>query len=107
MYLVERKIKVLKDFSETILLKQQQQSVVTKFKGFLKTEVFIDRKNNEYDVIISLIYFESKKDFYRWQGSPEHIAMHKRPNHGKKPEGVLEVSRASYDYVATINYQGE
>ena len=56
-----------------------------------------------------MTYFQTKKDFYRWEGSPKHIAMHKDKanDHNKKPEGVIEVTRSSLEHILTKSYDGQ
>jgi len=106
MFIVNRTMKVNKEFTDSVLERLEKPSVISSFDGYLKTEIFVDKKNKEYDVVLSIIYFKSKTDFYRWEGSPEHIAMHKDKNHqhNKKQEGVIEVTRSSYDHVQTKHY---
>lgn len=106
MFIVNRNMKVNKEYTNNILEKLEKPSVISSFDGYLKTDIFIDRKNKAYDVILTIIYFKSKTDFYRWEGSPEHIEMHKDKNHehSKKQAGVIEITRSSYDYVSTKHY---
>ena len=99
MYVISRKIKIEKDSTAKLIAKFDRQSPVFNFKGFIKREILIDKKNKEYDVVNISTYFEDKKAFYRWEGSPEHIAMHKDKNntHHQKPEGVLGMEANYYE----------
>jgi len=93
MYVISRLIKIEKGSTEQLLKKFNRQSPVFNFKGFVKREVLFNKKNEDFDVVNISTYFEDKTAFYRWEGSPEHIAMHKDKNndHHKKPEGVIGV----------------
>jgi heme oxygenase (staphylobilin-producing) len=100
-------IKVEKDSSTEIVDRFNHDSPMLTFQGFVKREILIDKKNKAFDVINISTYFKNKKAFYQWEGSPEHIALHKDPknNHHKKPEGVLGVEAHYYETVLLQTYR--
>lgn len=109
MYVISRMIKVEKSYTEALIERFNKPSPIFKFKGFLKREILIDKKNKAFNVINISTYFEDKKAFYRWEGSPEHIALHKDKNHThhQKPEGVLGVEAHFYDLALLQPYREE
>jgi heme oxygenase (staphylobilin-producing) len=50
------------------------------------------------------VYFKDKKAYYLWEGSPEHIASHKKPQ--EKPEGILNIEHLTYEVVQIDHYEG-
>lgn len=109
MYVIERKMKVEKAHSDSVVERLSKPSIITKFKGFEKIDIFVNKKHSDYNEITVMTYFQTKKDFYRWEGSPKHIAMHKDKanDHNKKPEGVIEVTRSSLEHILTKSYDGQ
>ncbi|VEU82039.1 antibiotic biosynthesis monooxygenase family protein [Acholeplasma hippikon] len=103
MYVLVRVMKVKKGFQDKVLERFLNPSVMAKSKGYVKSELMIDKKNPEYDLYRQSVYWEDKKAFYVWEGSPEHIAMHRDKNsaHHQKPEEIIEVTRESYDLIGT------
>ncbi len=103
MYVIVRIMKVQKGFQEKIVERFLTPSPVTKSPGFIKSEILFDKKNPEYDVYRQSIYWQDKKAFYVWEGSPEHIALHRDKNnpHHQRPEEVIEVSRETYELIAS------
>lgn len=103
MYVIVRTMKVKKGYEQEILERFLKPGLIENFKGFVKSELYVDRINREYDLFKQHIYWEDKKAFFVWEGSPEHIAMHKDKNHShnQKPEYILESSREAYDLIAS------
>ncbi len=95
MYVVVRVMKVLKGFDEQIIANFKKPAIIENSPGFIKRELMYDLKESEFDLFKTHLYFENRKAYYIWQGSPEHIAMHK----DKKPkaEYVIEVKKETYD----------
>ncbi|QWB96469.1 antibiotic biosynthesis monooxygenase [Mycoplasmatota bacterium] len=107
MYVISRMIKVEKDLSTKLVNQFNHESPMLTFKGFVKREILLDKKNKAFDVVNISTYFENKKAFYQWEGSPEHIALHKdsKNDHHKKPEGVLGVEAHFYETVLLQAYR--
>ena len=82
-----------------------KESPLDHFKGFVKKELMINLNHKDLDEIRFSVFFESKKAFYEWEGSPEHIALHrdKNSNHHQKLDGVLEMQIDKYDLIGTVN----
>lgn len=102
MYVVVKVSKVKKGFEEVIKEKFSKQSAVQQSPGFIKSELLIDKKAKDYDLVRQQIYFEDRKAYYVWQGSPAHVEAHKyqRENNIPKPEYIIEGSKEEYDLVA-------
>ena len=90
-------MKVLKGNDEEIINNFKKPSIVENSPGFIKRELMYDKKNSEFDLFRTYLYFENRKSYYIWQGSPEHIAMHK--NKKEKPSYLIEMTKESYDLV--------
>lgn len=101
MYVIVRVMKVKKGFQDKVLERFLAPSLVAKSKGFVKSELLADKRNPEYDLYRQSIYWEDRKAFYVWEGSPEHIAMHKNKDHAhhQRPEEIIEVSREAFDLI--------
>ncbi len=94
MYIISRMLYVQKACTEDVLKRLKTDSPVLSFDGFVRREIYIEKPRKEtFDYIRFDIAFENKKAFYRWEGSPEHIAMHrdKHHGHGTKIEGIIKV----------------
>lgn len=103
MYIVVRITKVKKGFGEQMKERFLSPSPIDKSPGVIKRELLFNGKNPEYDEFRNVIYFQDKKAFYVWEGSPEHIALHKnRDPHAKRPEEIIEVSKEAYDLIAKV-----
>jgi len=107
MYVISRTIKIEKDFTDQLLAKFDKPSPVLNFKGFMKREILINKKNKAFNVVNISTYFDDKTAFYRWEGSPEHIALHRDKNndHHKKPEGVIGVEVNYFDLALSQTYR--
>lgn len=97
MYIVVRVMKVVKGFDEEIINNFKRPAIIENSPGFIKRELMYDKKDNEFDLFRTYIYFENRKAYYVWQGSPEHIAMHKDKR--AKPEYLIEMKKETYDLV--------
>lgn len=98
MYVVVRIMKVKKGFDEEVINNFKKKSIVEQSPGFVKRELMYDKKNEEYDLFKTYIYFKDRKGFYVWQGSPEHIASHK--NKKEKPEYLISLTKETYDLIS-------
>lgn len=103
MYVVVRILKIQKGFQEKMVERFLSKSVMTNSPGFIKAELLFDKKNPEFDLYRHMIYWKDKKAFFVWEGSPEHIALHRDKNsgHHQKPEEVIEVTRETYELIAS------
>jgi heme oxygenase (staphylobilin-producing) len=103
MYIIVRTMKVKKGFRDKIVERFLEPSPVTKSPGFVKSELLVNTKDPEFDLYRQSIYWQDKKAFYIWEGSPEHIAMHRDPNHKhhQKPEEIIEVTREAFELIAS------
>lgn len=45
MFIVNRTMKVNKEFTDSVLEILEKPSVISSFDGYLKTEIFVDKKN--------------------------------------------------------------
>ena len=99
MFVIIRTMKIEKGYLDIYKEQATKKSLVANSKGFVKREVLVSTKHKSYDVIQNLIYFENKKAYYVWQGSPEHIAMHKNKKHDEKPEGLISITKEEYELI--------
>lgn len=106
MYVISRVIKSEKGYRDSYIERYSKPSPVSKSPGFIKLEVLIDEKNPDYDIFRILIYWKDKKAFYVWEGSPEHIALHKNRVPGQKPPGVIETFAEKYESIIVKPYDG-
>lgn len=83
-------------------------SPLNQFKGFVKKELMMNNHQN-HDIVRLSVFFESKKSFYQWEGSPEHIALHKdkHSSHHQKLDGVIDMTVEKYDYLGKVSYANE
>lgn len=106
MYVISRVFKCTK--REHVLYKDffLKPTPMNHFKGFLKKEVMVNSHHVDYDEVRLFIFFESKKAFYQWEGSPEYIALHKdkNSNHHQKLDGILEMSIEKFDSLGSVIY---
>lgn len=104
MYVVVRIMKVKKDHQTAIIERFSNQTLMSKFDGYIKSLLMLDSKHKDYDLFRQEIYWKDKRSFYVWEGSPEHIAGHKkRKEEGyQRPEEILEMSRETYEVVAEV-----
>jgi heme oxygenase (staphylobilin-producing) len=86
-----------------------KQSPLDHFKGFIKKELLINDKDKDFDIVRLYVFFESKKAFYEWEGSPMHIALHKdkSSSHHQKLEGVMEVYAEKYESLGSVKFSYE
>lgn len=103
MYIIVRNMKVQKGFRDKMIERFLTPGPVQKSPGFIKSELLVETKNPEFDLYRQTIYWQDKKAFYIWEGSPEHIAMHKDPNHAhhQKPAEIIEVTREAFELIAS------
>ena len=102
MFVVERTVKLEKGFIDIHKEKMNEYSPIFKSPGFVKREVLISTTNKEFDLIKTLVYFNDKKAYYVWEGSPEHIKMHKEKKENPvKPVEVISVERNYYEHFIT------
>jgi heme oxygenase (staphylobilin-producing) len=109
MYVISRVLSFEKGNRDKIVEKYSQPPVMIHFPGFIRRDVLLDQKDPEKDVLRILIYWESKEAFYKFEGSPMHIAMHKdksNPSHQKK-EGLIDTHRETYEVIASDIYVKE
>lgn len=104
MYVVVRTLKLQKGLREQYTERFSKPSIVTKAKGFIRRDVLFNQRDKEFDVCRVLIYWQDKKAFYEWEGSPEHIAMHKNKVHGKDPN-ILESTHEAFELIATVEHE--
>ena len=107
MYGISRRIKIDKAFTDELINKFNQPSPIFNFKGFIKREILIDKKDKSFNIVNISTYFEDKQAFYKWEGSAEHIQMHKDKNHmhHQKPEGVIGVEFNHYELALLNEYE--
>lgn len=104
MYIIVRTMKIEKGYLDRFKENFSKPSPITKSPGFVKKEMLVSTKEKDFDLVQNKIYFKDKKAFYVWEGSPEHIALHRNKDkeHMQKPEGLIEVSREAYELVLTV-----
>ena len=104
MYVLVRNMKVKKGFQKEMLERFLTPGPIQKSPGFVKAELLLaSSAKEEFDLYRQTIYWADKKAFYIWEGSPEHIAMHKNKNHehNQRPEEIIEVTREAFELIAT------
>lgn len=106
MYVISRVFSFEKGYRENIIEKFSKPPVMLHFPGFIRRDVLFSQKDPAKDIVRMVIYWESKEAFYRFEGSPEHIAMHKDKHnaHNQKPEGLIDISREAYEVIASDTY---
>jgi heme oxygenase (staphylobilin-producing) len=107
MYVISRLVKVEKSCTADLIARFDKASPMITFKGFVKREILLDKKNKAFDFVNISTYFENKKSFYKWEGSPEHIALHKNKesDHHKKPKGVISSEAHYYETALLQTYR--
>ncbi|MDY0278075.1 MAG: antibiotic biosynthesis monooxygenase, partial [Acholeplasma sp.] len=102
MYVIIRTMKIEKGYLDSFKERFMKPSPLHKSPGFVKREMYAQTKNSDFDILKVMIFFEDKKAYYAWEGSPDHIAMHKDKNHENhtQPEGLIEASREAFTLVA-------
>ncbi len=103
MFVVAKTFKVSKNHSASIIDRFKSNSPLFHFDGFIKREVLLQSKHNDEDVIQVRVMFKDKKDYYRWEGSPEHIQMHK--NQKEKPQGILHMESHTFELIIEDLYE--
>ncbi len=101
MYVVVRVMKVQKGFSDKITEGFLSKNAMSLSPGFVRSVLMVDKKNPEYDLYRQEIFWLDKKAFFVWEGSPEHIMMHKEKKNQEKPEEIIEFSRETYEVLAS------
>ena len=68
------------------------ETLMSKSEGYVKSFLLLDSKHKDYDLFRQEIYWKDKRAFFVWEGSPEHIAMHKAKKESghERPEEILE-----------------
>ncbi|WP_162146899.1 antibiotic biosynthesis monooxygenase family protein [Acholeplasma granularum] len=102
MYVVVRIMKVTKNHQEEVIKRFLNKNLMSKSPGYIKSLLLLDSKGKDYDVFRQEIFWKDKRAFFVWEGSPEHIAMHKNKTNHSKPEEIIEVSRETYEVVGEI-----
>ncbi len=106
MYIIVRITKVQKGFGEQMKERFLSPSPIDQSPGFVKRELLFNGKNPDYDELRTMFYFEDKKAFYIWEGSPAHIAMHKnRDPQAQRPAEILEVTKEVYELIASKSHE--
>ncbi len=104
MYVIVRTLRLQKGLREQYTQRFSMPSPVTKAKGFIRRDVLFSQRDKEYDVCRIIIYWQDKKAFYAWEGSPEHIAMHKNKVQQKDPN-ILESTHEAFEVIASIEHE--
>lgn len=106
MYVVSRVLSFEKGYIESLIEGYKKTPVMLHFPGFIRRDILLDQKNPARDVMRILIYWESKQAFYRFEGSPLHISLHrdKTSSHVQKPEGLIDMHREAYEVIASDIY---
>lgn len=106
MYIVSRVLKCEKREHSIYQNHFMNPSPLDHFKGFIKKELLIQSKHEAFDLVRLFIYFESKTDYYKWEGSKAHIALHKdkQSSHHHKLEKVIEAFIETYEHLGVVEY---
>ena len=106
VYVVSRVFLFHKGTIDSVIDQYQKPPVMLHFPGFVRRDVLINKKNPDYDSVRILIYWENKNAFYRFEGSPLHIALHKDKNssHHQKPEGFISMVEEDYILISSDTY---
>ena len=101
MYVISRVMSFQKGNDEQIKRVAQKSNIMSTFPGFVRKDVLLDQRDPEKDIVRILVYWENKQAFYKFEGSKEHIEMHKNKDHAHnhKPEGLIEVVREAYQVI--------
>lgn len=93
MFIVKNTLKVEHENAKDLLNHIGKKNALNYFQGFVKKEI-LEHHHKEYMIYEILVYFENKLAFYKWEGSQEHIQMHKEK--AEKPKGVINVSHQTF-----------
>jgi len=104
MFVVTKTFHVEKEHTEMFLNRFKGKSPLFKFDGFIKRYIMVSKKDKVYNQIRLEVFFKDKKAYYLWEGSPEHIASHKKPQ--EKPKGILNIEHLTYELVQIDHYEG-
>lgn len=105
MYIISRVFKFEKGKYTTIIEKFKHKGPLIHARGFIKRDVLLDEHQKDYDVLRIMIYWEDQKAYYAWEGSPDHIAMHKAQKEQPKViDGLIEMYKESYTLVESHHY---
>lgn len=104
MYVVVRIMKVKKNHQEVVTKRFMNQTLMSKSEGYIKSILMVDQKHKDYDLFRQEIYWVDKRAFFVWEGSPEHIAMHKAKKEAghTRPEEIIEFSRETYEVLGQV-----
>jgi len=107
MYVVSRVLSFEKGIDDNVLDQMKKPSIMKHFKGFIRRDVLLNVKNPDKDIVRILVYWESKEDYYRFEGSKEHIMLHKdRSNpHHQKPVGLIDMSKEVFTLLQSEMYE--
>lgn len=94
MFIVSKTFSVEETHLDTFVKRFDQPSPILSFDGFVKREIAIMKGKDHQSFVRMDIYFHDKQAYYRWEGSPEHIAMHKQKH--EKPLGLIDVVKHHY-----------
>lgn len=107
MYVISRVLSFEKGINDTIIDQLHQPSIMRHFKGFIRRDVLLNQKLPDRDLVRIFVYWETKEDYYRFEGSKEHIAMHKdrsHPHH-QKPTGLIDMTIETYQLIQSEVYE--
>jgi len=106
VYVISRVLKCEKREHSIYKNHFMKPSPLDNFQGFIRKELLINSNQETHDLVKLFIYFESKKSFYQWEGSLEHIALHKdkESTHHHKLDRVIEAYTETYDSLGTVEY---
>lgn len=103
MFVVTKTLYIEKEHTHNFINRFQVQSPLFSFKGFIKREILINRKNKDHDIILIKVHFGEITDYYRWEGSKEHIMMHKQQKNS--PIGLLRMEKQDYELLSEDIYE--
>ena len=107
LYIVSRIFSFHKGIDHTAVEQFNHPSMMKHFPGFIRRDVLLNTKNPDIDEVRILVYWESKQAYYRFEGSPEHIQMHKDKSHPhhQKPEGLIGMRKEEFSLIQSEVYE--
>jgi len=107
VYIISRILKFEKGKYTTTIEKLKHKSPLLSAQGFVKRDILLDDTHKDFDILRIMVYFTDIKAFYKWEGSPEHIQMHRQAHTHKEPvQGLIERSKESYNLLESTPYAG-
>ena len=103
MFVIVKRFEIEEAYKQNLLARLKAKNALIHFSKFIKREILTYQSKQNHSVIEMRIYFKDKKGYYQWEGSKEHILMHKQKT--KKPQGLISVTHQQMTHLHEDNYE--